>query len=173
VDKASKFSLVVFAPVLAAFLLPALFLLPAGILLTLLAVFDSAGSFLGISGYDLWIIAPVAAACILFLAGRGLFFFHHRGWSPSAAWTVTWVVFSTVLFLAFWFGMTVLSSIGASDKPMHIFLAWTAIFAAGLIGMAQLLVIPWLYIVSKVLHNDLTPEPVETPHPTTVEPVKE
>jgi len=171
-DKASKFSLVVFAPVLAAFLLPALFLLPAGFLMTLLAIFDSAGSFSGIPGYDLWIIAPVAAACILFVAGRGLPSLHHRGWSLKAAWTVTWVVFSTVLFLAFWFGMTVISSIGASDKPVHIFLAWTAIFAAGLTGMAQLLVIPWLYIVSKVLQSDLKVEPMEAPHPSTAEPVK-
>jgi hypothetical protein len=173
VDKASKFSLVVFAPVLAAFLLPALFLLPAGILLSLLDIFDSAGSFSGIPGYDLWIIAPVAAACILFLAGRELFFFHHRGFSPSATWTVTWLVFSTVLCLAFWFGVTVLSSIGASDKPLHIFLAWTAIFAAGLTGMAQLLVIPWLYIVSRVLHSDLKVVSVEAPHPSTAELVKE
>ncbi len=44
-DKASKFSLVVFAPVLAAFLLPALFLLPAGILMALLAIFDPTESF--------------------------------------------------------------------------------------------------------------------------------
>ena len=107
-DKASKFSLVVFAPVLAAFLLPALFLLPAGILMTLLAIFDSAESFSGIPAYSLWIIAPVAAACILFLGGRRLFSFHHRVWSPRSAWTVTWLVFSTVLFLAFWFGMTVI-----------------------------------------------------------------
>ncbi len=172
-DKASKFSLVVFAPVLAAFLLPALFLLPAGILMTLLAIIDPTESFSGFPAYSLWIIAPVAAACILFLGGRRLLPFHHRVWSPRSAWTVTWLVFSTVLFLAFWFGMTVLSSIGASDKPLHIFLAWTAIFAAGLTGMAQLLVIPWLYIVSRVLRSDLTSEPVETTFPSTAIPDKE
>jgi hypothetical protein len=162
-DKASKFSLVVFAPVLGAFLLPALFLLPAGILMALLAIFDPTESFPGFTAYSLWIIAPVAAAFILFFGGRRLLPFHHRVWSPRFAWTVTWVIFSTVLFLAFWFGMTVISSIGASDKPLHIFLAWTAIFAAGLTGMAQVLIIPWLYMVSKVLRSDLTFNSVENP----------
>jgi len=172
-DKASKFSLVVFAPALIAFLFPALFLLPAGILMTLLAIFDPAESLSGIPAYDMWIIAPTAAAGILFLAGRGLFSLHFHGWYPSFAWTVTWALFSTVLFLAFWYGITAISSIGASDKPLYIFLRWTAIFAAGLTGVSQMLVIPWLYMVSMVLRSDLNPEPVKTPLPGRVVSIKE
>lgn len=172
-DNASKFSLAVFAPVLGAFLIPALFLLPAGILMTLLAIFDPAESLSGIPAYDLWIIAPIAAAGILFLAGRGLFSLHFYGWHPWVAWIATWAVFSTVLFLAFWYGTTVISSIGASDKPLHIFLRWTAFFAAGLTVVSQILVIPWLFMVSRVLRSDLNPEASMTPMPGRVVSIKE
>ena len=61
------------------------------------------------------------------------------------------LVFAPVLFLASWFGFTILTSVGASDKPVHIFLSWTALIAAGLTLLAQPLVILWLYAVPRML----------------------
>ena len=140
----SKFSLLVFAPVLIAFLLPALFLLPTGVLLTLLAIFDPTVPSSSAASYDMWIFGPVAAAFGLFLAGRWLHALFQRGRSPRAAWIVIWAVFSFALFIAIWVGFSVLSSVGASDTRVHIFLSWTALIAAGLTLLAQPLVILWL-----------------------------
>jgi len=147
----SKFSLLVFAPVLLAFLLPAMFLLPTGVLFTLLAIFDPTVPFSSAASYDMWIFGPVAAAFGLFLAGRWLHALFQRGRSPRAAWIVIWAVFSFALFIAIWVGFSVLSSVGASDTRVHIFLSWTALIAAGLTLLAQPLVILWLYAVSRML----------------------
>lgn len=148
---ASKFSVIVFAPVLIAFLLPALFHLPGGVLLTLIAFIDPTFSFSDSAAYNMWILGPVTADFGLFLAGRGLYSLHRRARSARVAWMATWAVFSVALFLANWVGVTILTSIGASDTPEHTFLCMTAIFAAGLTLLAQALVIPWLSVVSRIL----------------------
>ena len=164
-NTASKFSLLVFAPVLIAFLLPTLFPLPAGVLITLLAIFDPTVSFAGAASYGIWVIGPVAAAFGLFLGGRWLHSLCLRGRSPCAAWRVIWAVFSVSLFIAIWIGFTVLTSVGASDKPAHIFLSWTALIAAGLTLLAQGLVIPWLVVVSRMLPGVQVPETTATTRP--------
>jgi len=147
---ASQFSLLVFAPVLVAFLLPALFLLPSGVLFTLLAVVDPTVPLSGAVSYDMWIIGPVAAAICLFLVGKRLHSSSLRRRSPRAAWAVIWVVFSAALFIAIWIGLSVLTSVGASDMTAALFVTWTASMAAGLTLLAQALVIPWLYAVSRL-----------------------
>ena len=148
---ASKFSVIAFAPVLIAFLLPALFLLPSGVLLTLIAFSDPTVPLSSAASFDLWIMGPIAAAFGLFIAGRGLYSLHLREHSARVAWMATWAVFSVALFLANWIGLTILTSIGASDTPEHTFLCMTAIFAAGLTLLAQAFVIPWLIVVSRIL----------------------
>jgi len=148
---ATKCSLLVFAPVLIVFLLPALLLLPSGVLFTLLAVVDPTVPPSGAVSCDMWIIGPVAAASCLFLAGRWLHPLSPRRRSPRAAWAVIWAVFSLALFIAIWIGFSVLTSVGASDTPVTEFLTWTALVAAGLTVLAHALVIPWLYVVSRLL----------------------
>ena len=147
---ATKCSLLVFAPVLIVFLLPALLLLPSGVLFTLLAVVDPTVPPSGAVSCDMWIIGPVAAASCLFLAGRWLHPLSPRRRSPRAAWAVIWAVFSLALFIAIWIGLSVLTSVGASDMTAALFVTWTASMAAGLTLLAQALVIPWLYAVSRL-----------------------
>jgi hypothetical protein len=154
---ASQFSLLVFAPVYIAFLLPALFLLPSGVLFTLLAFVDSTVPLSGAASYDMWIMGPVAAAICLFLAGRWLHHLFLRRRSLRTAWLVIWAVSSAALFAGIWIGLSVLTSVGASDMPGALFVTWTASMAAGLTLLAQALVIPWLYAVSRMLPR--TPEP--------------
>jgi hypothetical protein len=148
---ASKFGLLVFAPVLITFLLPALFLLPNGVLLTLIAILDPTIPLSSAASYDMWIIGPILAAIGLFFVGGGLYSLHLHGGSPRAIWLATWAVFSVALFLAIWVGVTVFTSIGASETPPHIFLRLTALIAAGLTLLSQALVIPWLITISRML----------------------
>jgi hypothetical protein len=53
-------------------------------------------------------------------------------------------------FVAVWFGLTVLTSVGASDHPTTDFLCWTSLVAAALTLLAQALLVPWLIAVSRV-----------------------
>jgi len=147
---ASRFSLLVFAPVLVAFLLTGLFLLPAGELISFIAILDPTIPLSGAASYDRWVVGPFAAVFGLFLAGRWLHSLHARGRRHFAAWMITWAVFSGGLFLAIWFGLTVLTSVGASDKPPVVFLSWTGGVATVLTLLAQALVVPWLYGVSRM-----------------------
>ncbi len=148
---ASKFSLLVFAPVLVTFLLPALFLLPAGVLFTLIAVLDPTIPVSSAVNFDMWIIGPVLASFGVFLTGRVLYSRYLRGRSHRSVWESIWAVFSVTLFLAIWIGITILTSIGASETPSSTFLSLTALIAAGVILLAQALVIPWLIFVSRML----------------------
>lgn len=148
---ASKFSLFVFAPVLITFFLPALFLLPAGVLFTLIAVLDPTIPVSSAVTYDMWIIGPVLAAFGVFFMGRVLYSRYLRGRSHRSVWGSIWGVFSVTLFLAIWIVITILTSIGASETPSSIFLSLTALIAAGVILLAQALVIPWLIFVSRML----------------------
>lgn len=76
---AFRFSVLVFAPLLIAFLLPALFLLPTGILLTLITISDLTMAISEGVGYNAWVCSPVMAAFGLQLAGIWLHSFYLRG----------------------------------------------------------------------------------------------
>jgi hypothetical protein len=157
-NTALKFSLLLFAPVLFLLLLPALFLLPSGVLTALLAIADPTVPLTGAASQALWVIGPIAAACGLFLAGRWLYPLTLRGRSRRGGWAVIWAVFTGALFVALWIVVTVVTSVGASDKPAGSFLAWTALLAAALTVLAQTLGIPWLYAVSRLV-RELQPSP--------------
>ena len=146
-----QFSLVIFAPELFGLLLPAGFLLPSAALMTLLAVFDPTVPFFEAASNWLWVIGPALAAFGLFLAGRGLYAVYRQARSAWAAWIAIWIVFTAALFLTAWFGITVIGSIGASDKPIAIFLSYTALVAAGPTTLAQPLVVLWLYAASRAV----------------------
>jgi hypothetical protein len=147
------FSALVFAPLLIAFLLPALFLLPTGILLTVITIFDLTMAISEGAGYNAWVCSPMVAAVGLLLAGIWLHSFYLRGRSGMTVWVVIWVVFSVALFLAAWYGTTILTSIGASDYPAIQFLQLTAKAAAFLTFAFQPGVVLWLFVSSRILRN--------------------
>lgn len=155
---AARFSLLVFGPVLIAFLLLALCLLPGAVLFTLTAMFDPTVSVSSAVPFYLWLIGPLLAALGLLLAGMLLYLLPLRGHSPSTFWLATWAILSIGLFLAAWVGVIELTSIGASETPPHIFLRLTALIAAGLTLLAQALVIPWLIAVCSMLPGCKTKE---------------
>jgi hypothetical protein len=140
----SKASLVIYLPVLAAYFMPAFFLLPVGVTFSLLAIFDPTVTFAQAVSYDLWIIGPLAAAVGVFLIGRRLVSLYQREFFPWMIIIAIWGLFMVALFAALWLGAVILTSIGASETPPYIFPRMTAIGAAGLTLSAQVFVIPWL-----------------------------
>jgi hypothetical protein len=147
------FSVLVFGPLLFAFLVPALFLLPTGILVALISILDPTISVSESVGYNAWVCSPIVAAVVLFLTGMGFHSLYLCGHSRKTVWITIWVVFSVALFAAAWFGISLLTSIGASDYPADEFFQWTASVAALLTVACQPGVILWLFVSSRILHG--------------------
>jgi len=148
--KTLGFSALVFAPLLIAFLLPALFLLPSGILLTLISISDPTISISEGLGYNAWVCGPIVAAVALFLAGMWFHSLYLRGRSRKTVWITIWVVFSVALFAAAWLGISLLTSIGASDYQADEFFRLTAIAAALLTVACQPGVGLWLLVSARI-----------------------
>ena len=151
IKPAFKFSLLVFSPLLLALLIPTACLVPSAALLLLIGIFDPATPLTDSAGYLAWVYAPVLAALILFLAGAGLHTLFRRGVSRKAFWAAVWAVFTIALFLAAWFGIFLLGSIGASDKPIDQYLKYTALTAAIFTLLCQPGVGLWLYFAARKL----------------------
>jgi hypothetical protein len=149
VNTASRFSFFVFSPVLITFLAPTLFLLPGGVLFALIAISDPTVALYSAFSYNLWIIGPVILSITIFLAGRGLYFLLLNRSAPFLIWLSTWIILSSMLFLALWFDMIILTSVGASETPTHIFLGMTGFLAAGLTLLSQVFLIPWLVMINR------------------------
>jgi hypothetical protein len=151
--RALGFSTLVFAPLLVAFLLPALSLLPSGVLVTLLSIFDPTISVSEGVGYHAWVCGPIVAAIGLFLAGMWLHSLYLRGRSRKTVWIIIWVIFSAAVFATAWFGISLLTSIGASDYPAGEFFQWTASVAALLTVACQPGVGLWLFVAARILRG--------------------
>jgi hypothetical protein len=147
------FSALIFTPLLIAFLLTALFLLPTGVLLTLISIFDPTISISEGVGYNAWVCSPIVAAAGLLLAGMWLHSLYVRGRSRKIAWVTIWAVFSIALFAAAWLGISILTSIGASDYPAYRFLRWTASIALLFTLAFQPGVGLWLIVASRILRG--------------------
>jgi hypothetical protein len=150
---ATRFSLLVFAPLYIAFLTPALILMPTSVLLTLISVLDTTVSATVRINYGVWVLAPVVVVFGLLVIRIGLHAPYARGRSHQALWVGIWAVFSVAAFVATWFGTTIVTSIGASDYPAGEFLRWTATVAALITLALQPGVVLWLYVSSRILHR--------------------
>jgi hypothetical protein len=153
IKTAFGFNVIVFSPLFIAFLLPALPLLPSGILVTLFSIFDPTISVYEGAGYIAWVCSPILAAVGLFLTGMWLHSLYLRGRSRKTIWITIWVVFSVALFAAAWLGISLLTSIGASDYTAEKFFQWTASVAALLTVFCQPGVVLWLFVSSRILCN--------------------
>jgi hypothetical protein len=151
--KAFGFSILVFAPLLIAFLLPAIILLPGSILVNLIRTFDPTISVSGVVGYSAWVFSPILAAVGLLIAGIWFHALYLGKRSRKTFWVAIWLVFSVALFAVAWLGITLLSSIGASDYPVEDYLKWTASVAGVLTLVCQPGVVLWLLISSRIMRR--------------------
>jgi len=158
---ASRFSLLVFAPLLLVLLLPLALLLPMLLIDTLfyttgLGYDDLAGMARGWA----WVVGPILGATLIYLIGRSCYRWCNPPHLTRLAWVLLWAMFSLLSLPVAWFGTLVTRAMLPTDAPPFT--------PAGLAGVAlilalfaQPLVIAWLYIVSHILRRvDFTaPEP--------------
>lgn len=157
------FALAVFGPLLVTMILPLPCLGSNCALMALIYMTDPASlDASGMAGYCAWALAPLFSALGLFTTGVIFYLLFERRLSSWPARIFAWGIFTFALYLTAWYGITILTSIGASDKDPFEFLAWTALMAALLSLLAQVLVIPWLRFVVGVLasrvHFNTLPE---------------
>jgi hypothetical protein len=147
---APVFSLLLFAPLMAALLLPAMCLAPAGILMALIGLADPTIPLSDIAAYGLWVCGPIAAAAGLFAIGVWLAAARQRRRSRLFPWIAAWAVYSIGLFAAAWLGLIMVTSIGASDFPADAFERWTAGIAVVVTVAFQPAIGVWLFAVSRM-----------------------
>ncbi|OVE76733.1 hypothetical protein BVX98_04915 [bacterium F11] len=149
----NRFSLVVFGPVIVGFVAPALFLMPSGVLVFLIAILDPTVSFSKGAENLLWILVPLLVAFGIFVLGRWLSSFYFSASSRLSLWFAVWFLFTLSLFFAAWFGITLLMSLGASDYETIDFLKLTAKVASYVTLIIQPVLGFWLYVSSRILQR--------------------
>jgi len=152
-NRARWFSLLAFLPLYVPLLLPLVFLLPNGIMLTLIAILDPDFPIVDALAYDRWVIGPVLIALLLYCLGLWVHAALRGGGYRRILWIAIWAVFSIGSFIAFWFDIFLIGSVGASDTELILYVRMTAIAAGVVTILFQGFVIPWLLIVSKAMFN--------------------
>ena len=97
--------------------------------------------------------SPIVAAIGLLLTGMWFHSLYVRERSHKTVWTAVWAVFSVALFVAAWLGVSILTSLGASDYPADSFQQWTVSVAALLTLAFQPAVGLWLFVSSRILRG--------------------
>jgi hypothetical protein len=156
---ASRFSLLLFAPLILLLLLPLFYLLPmllfeALFLLTDPTLVDLSGS----ARLLLWVAVPISGALIIFLMGRLTYRRVQLHQLSPQGWILLWAGYAFLSLPVAWFDTLILRSLLPTDAPPNTpaGLAWIALILALL---AQPLVVGWLYLVSRLLPK------VENTHP--------
>jgi hypothetical protein len=149
----SRFSLLVFGPMLIALLLPLMVLLP--MTLIYVAAFSPSPDAIEVANtahYWAWVVGPVLGATVIFVVGRLCYAWFLRANSRRAAWIFLWGVFSVMSFPVIWYVTVVLRSMLPSDAPPNTLRGLTDI-AVVLALVAQPAVLGWLFAVSRMLRS--------------------
>ena len=145
----SRFSLLVFGPLLIVLLLPLMYLFPMT-----LTYGSSPDSFTDAETalYWAWVVGPILGATAIFVVGRLCYTWFLRASSRRAAWIFIWGFFSVMSFPAIWYATVVLRSMLPSDAPPNTLRDLTSI-ALVLALVAQPVVLGWLFAASRMLRS--------------------
>jgi len=152
-----EFSLRVFAPILVILLPPLLVLLPSGVINFLLAALGEFSSLTSALQFSLWGLGPILFSISLIWVGVGLYSLNQSQVSLLGKKAMLWIVFTISLFLVFWFDLTLIGSISASDKSLTLYLRTTAQMAGILTLFGQVGVFPWLGFTLRTLPDWVNP----------------
>lgn len=137
---ASRFSVLVFAPLSIALLLPLAYIFPLVLSMSTLT--------LSVERWG-WVLGPVLGAAGLFGVGRVFYNWLEREGSRRAAWIGLWAVFSVASFPVFWHVLVLLVGMVPTDHPAD---TWRELGVAAIVLalVAQPFVVGWLYAVSRM-----------------------
>ena len=149
----SRFSLLVFSPLLLMLLLPLMVLFP----MTLIQIAASSPGLGSVTSantahYWAWVVGPVLGAAGIFVVGRSCYDWLLRASSRHVAWIFLWGVFTVMSFPVIWYATLVLRSMLPSDGPPNTLKDLTGL-AVVLALVAQPFVLGWLFAVSRILRR--------------------
>lgn len=152
-EASSRFSLLVFGPLLIVLLLPLMYLFPMTLSHTvaLRASLDSIADA-KTAIYWLWVVGPILVAAGIFVVGRLCYPWFLRSSSRRMVWIFLWGVFSLISFPVIWYTVTVLRSVLPTDAPPNNLKDLTR-FAMVLALVVQPAVLGWLFVVSRLLRG--------------------
>lgn len=145
-----RFAALLFLPALVPLLVPALCLGPDCVLLAMIQVADPASlEPAGLGGYCAWALGPLPAAVMIMALGLLCYRLVRTQPAPRTAWIAVWAVATLVAFLGAWYGIILVTSIGASETPPEVFLRITAAMTLLLIVLGQPGIVIWLRLVNR------------------------
>ena len=141
----SRFSLLVFGPLLIVLLLPLAYLFPMALITEPAIIANTALHWA-------WVIGPILVGALIFIVGKLFYIWLMRTSSPRLVWIFLWGFFSILSFVAIGYAVIVLRSLLPSDAPpntltdlVNIALVLTLIVQPGVIG--------WLFAATHLWHR--------------------
>lgn len=164
----SKFSLLIYAPLILVLLLPQIYLLHLAVTTTFSWLL-SYGKTDPIPAGDLaqswaWVAGPVLGAAVLFGIGRVCYNWINLQGSRQIAWLCLWGTYLLASQPAIWFLLVFLVGIVPADHPANIWKG-LGIAATALALVAQPFVAGWLYAVSRMTRKIGGPKPTSAVTP--------
>jgi hypothetical protein len=145
-----RFSLLLFVPLLVLMLLPVPCLGSECILLTSSRLTDpSSVEPDGLAGFCVWALGPLPAAAVIFALGLLGYRLTGGPYPQQVGRIVVWAMFSLAAYVVAWYGIILVTSIGASETPPMKFLGITALMALAVFVLGQPLVLRWLSLVDR------------------------
>jgi len=150
VPESARYSLLLLAPLLVLMLLPVPCLGSECILLTSSRLTDpSSMEPDDPAGFCAWALGPLPAAAIVFALGLLGYRLTGESRSQQRGRIVVWAMFSLAAYVVSWYGIILVTSIGATETPPMKFLGITALMALAVIVLGQPLVLLWLSLVDR------------------------
>jgi len=147
-----RFSLLTFGPLLILLLatLPCVGIscLP----MLVIALFEPGLAFsrAEVVGCFAWGLGPLLAIPLFLGLGAAWFWGYERCGQRRGWWAALWLLVTALFFGVSWYGVALIASLGASDYAPRDYYTWCAQVAAGLTAAAQVGLIPWLAVISRL-----------------------
>jgi hypothetical protein len=146
----SRFSLLVFGPLMIVLLVPLTFLLPFTLLFTPALINGDAPLQIGeLLGAWVWVVAPLLGAATIYWIGRWGYAAFTNLPSRLAAWAFLWGVFSLIAVPVIWYAIAVLRGLVPTDADPNT-LSELAEIIPILALLLQPFVLVWLFMASRI-----------------------
>ena len=145
-----RYSLLLFAPLVVLLLIPVPCLGSECLLLTAIHLSDpSSIDPRGLAGFCAWGLGPLPAAAVVFALGLVGYWLTSATRFQRIGRLAVWAMFTLTALSVAWYGIILVTSIGASETPPMKFLGITALIALAVVVLGQPLVLLWLSLVDR------------------------
>ena len=104
----------------------------------------------GLAGFCAWGLGPLPATAVVFALGLAVYRLTSGTRFQRTGGLAVWGMFTLTALSVAWYGIILVTSIGASETPPMKFLGITFLMALGVIVLGQPLVLLWLSLVGRI-----------------------